>query len=49
MHVLPYSYLLVIFRVARFNAIYQQDLSARSEIALTNSGYSDGHIFVEHV
>jgi hypothetical protein len=41
------SYPLVIFRVARFSAMYKQDLRARSEIALTNSGYSNGHISVE--
>jgi len=41
------SYSLVIFMVARFSAIYKQDLRATSEIALINSGYSNGHIFVE--
>ena len=46
MLVLPCSYLLVIFRVVRFSAKYQQDLRARSEIASTNSGYSNGHISV---
>jgi hypothetical protein len=35
----------MIFRVARFSGMYKQDLRARSEIATSNSGYSNDHIF----
>jgi hypothetical protein len=41
------TYPLVIFRVAHISDMYKQDLRARFEIALTSSGYSNGHIFVE--
>ena len=33
------TYPLVIFRVAHISDMYKQDLPARFEIALTNSGY----------
>jgi hypothetical protein len=42
------TYHLVILRVAHISDMYKQDLRARFQIAMANSGYSSGHIFVKH-
>jgi hypothetical protein len=39
----------VIFKAVRFREIYKQVLPARTEIAMTDSGYINDDIFLQHL